>query len=104
MAVATLAQLKAYGFCAPAALVNATDKPIGIPTAYAIPAILDHAEAQAYIDDMARKRGYVLDYHKVMAKHDFPVLQATNGIVSAASSANAGVGCGNREMRSGVTW
>ncbi|UTX54647.1 carboxymuconolactone decarboxylase family protein [Leucobacter aridicollis] len=33
---------------------------------------------------MARKRGYVLDYHKVMAKHDFEVLQAANGLVSAA--------------------
>lgn len=42
------------------------------------------ANAQEYINDMARKRGYVLDYHKVMAKHDFPVLQAANGIVSAA--------------------
>ncbi|MGY1828658.1 MULTISPECIES: carboxymuconolactone decarboxylase family protein [unclassified Blastococcus] len=41
-------------------------------------------DPQAYIDDMARSRGYVLDYHKVMAKHDFPVLQAANGLVSAA--------------------
>jgi len=41
-------------------------------------------EAQDYIDDMARKRGYVLDYHKVMAKHDFPVLKAANHVVSAA--------------------
>lgn len=41
-------------------------------------------EAQDYIDEMARSRGYVLDYHKVMAKHDFPVLQAANGLVSAA--------------------
>lgn len=41
-------------------------------------------DPQAYIDDMARTRGYVLDYHKVMAKHDFPVLQAANGIVNAA--------------------
>jgi len=41
-------------------------------------------DAQQYIDDMARKRGYVLDYHKVMAKQDFPVLQAANGIVNAA--------------------
>jgi 4-carboxymuconolactone decarboxylase len=41
-------------------------------------------DAQAYIDDMAAKRGYVLDYHKVMAKQDFPVLQAANGLVSAA--------------------
>ncbi|MCD4526609.1 carboxymuconolactone decarboxylase family protein [Nocardioides sp. cx-173] len=40
--------------------------------------------AQAYIDDMARKRGYVLDYHKTMAAHDFDVLKAANGLVSAA--------------------
>ena len=41
-------------------------------------------EAQAYIDDMARKRGYVLDYHKIMAKQDFRVLQATNELVNSA--------------------
>lgn len=41
-------------------------------------------EKQAYIDEMVRKRGYVLDYHKVMAAHDFEVLQAANGLVSAA--------------------
>ncbi|MGN7861243.1 carboxymuconolactone decarboxylase family protein [Microbacterium sp. 22303] len=40
--------------------------------------------AQSYIDDMATKRGYVLDYHKVMAAADFPVLQAANHVVSAA--------------------
>ncbi|MFC7404609.1 carboxymuconolactone decarboxylase family protein [Georgenia alba] len=40
--------------------------------------------AQQYIDDMATSRGYVLDYHKVMAKHDFDVLQAANGVVKAA--------------------
>ncbi|MGN6403335.1 carboxymuconolactone decarboxylase family protein [Sinomonas sp.] len=45
----------------------------------------DHpVSPQEYIDDMARDRGYVLDYHKVMAKHDFPVLQAANHVVSAA--------------------
>ncbi|MDP9474777.1 MAG: carboxymuconolactone decarboxylase family protein [Actinomycetota bacterium] len=33
---------------------------------------------------MARKRGYVLDYHKVMAAQDYEVLQAANGIVDAA--------------------
>ncbi len=33
---------------------------------------------------MARKRGYVLDYHKVMAKHDYTVLKAANGLVEAA--------------------
>lgn len=36
---------------------------------------------QEYIDEMARVRGYVLDYHKVMAKSDFEVLQATNDLV-----------------------
>lgn len=41
-------------------------------------------EAQDYIDEMARARGYVLDYHKVMARQDFDVLKATNGLVSAA--------------------
>ena len=41
-------------------------------------------EKQAYIDEMAKKRGYVLDYHKVMAAQDFEVLQAANGIVDAA--------------------
>jgi len=41
-------------------------------------------EPQDYIDEMARKRGYVLDYHKVMAKHDFDVLRAANGLVDAA--------------------
>jgi 4-carboxymuconolactone decarboxylase len=40
--------------------------------------------AQEYIDDMAARRGYVLDYHKVMAAADFPVLQAANHVVSAA--------------------
>ncbi|WP_234834916.1 carboxymuconolactone decarboxylase family protein [Mycolicibacterium stellerae] len=40
--------------------------------------------AQEYIDEMAATRGYVLDYHKVMAQHDFPVLQAANGLVGAA--------------------
>jgi 4-carboxymuconolactone decarboxylase len=41
-------------------------------------------EKQSYVDEMVRKRGYVLDYHKIMAAHDFEVLQAANGLVSAA--------------------
>jgi 4-carboxymuconolactone decarboxylase len=41
-------------------------------------------EKQAYIDEMVRKRGYVLDYHKVMAANDYEVLQAANGLVNAA--------------------
>lgn len=39
--------------------------------------------AQAYIDGMARSRGYVLAYHKVMAEADFEVLSAANGLVDA---------------------
>jgi 4-carboxymuconolactone decarboxylase len=42
------------------------------------------SEPQSYIDEMARGRGYVLDYHKVMAAHDFEVLKAANGLVTAA--------------------
>ena len=41
-------------------------------------------EKQAYVDEMARERGYVLAYHKVMALHDFEVLQAANNLVQAA--------------------
>jgi 4-carboxymuconolactone decarboxylase len=41
-------------------------------------------EKQAYVDEMAEKRGYVLDYHKVMAERDFEVLQAANGLIEAA--------------------
>lgn len=40
-------------------------------------------EQQEYIDAMARDRGYVLPYHKVMAKQDFTALQAVDGMVHA---------------------
>jgi 4-carboxymuconolactone decarboxylase len=43
----------------------------------------DH-ERQAYIDAMARDRGYVLEYHKVMAAQDFEVLQKANAMIEAA--------------------
>jgi 4-carboxymuconolactone decarboxylase len=38
---------------------------------------------QAYIDDMVRKRGYVLDYHKYMANADYDVLMAANNLVDS---------------------
>ncbi len=41
-------------------------------------------EAQAYLDAMVARRGYVLDYHKAMAANDFPVLQAADRLVSVA--------------------
>jgi len=40
-------------------------------------------EKQAYIDDMARRRGYVLGYHKGMAAADFEVLKAADALVGA---------------------
>lgn len=41
------------------------------------------SEPQAYIDDMVRKRGYVLDYHKYMAQADYDVLKAANNLVDS---------------------
>lgn len=41
-------------------------------------------QKQEYVDAMARERGYVLDYHKIMANHDFEVLGAANELVSRA--------------------
>jgi 4-carboxymuconolactone decarboxylase len=40
--------------------------------------------AQRYLDDMVARRGYVLDYHRVMAANDFPVLRAADDLVTAA--------------------
>ena len=38
---------------------------------------------QSYIDDMARRRGYVLEYHKIMANADYLALIAANDLVEA---------------------
>jgi hypothetical protein len=38
---------------------------------------------QAYIDEMVRRRGYVLDYHKYMANADYDVLVAANNLVDS---------------------
>lgn len=40
-------------------------------------------DPQAYLDKMARARGYVLDYHKGLAAADFDVLKATNELIVA---------------------
>ncbi len=42
------------------------------------------AEKQAYVDDMVRRRGYVLPYHQAMAEADLSVMKAADGLVSAA--------------------
>ena len=43
----------------------------------------DRSDAQQYVDDMVRRRGYVLDYHRVMAANDIDVLKAADRLVSA---------------------
>lgn len=42
------------------------------------------SEQQEFVDSMARERGYVLEYHKVMAKQDYATLKAINNLVKAA--------------------
>lgn len=42
------------------------------------------SEEQDYIDEMVRRRGYVLDYHKYLANADYPVLAKFNSLVDAA--------------------
>lgn len=44
----------------------------------------DDDARQAYVDDIVRRRGYVLPYHKVMAAEDLDVLRAADGLVQAA--------------------
>ncbi|RLV57225.1 carboxymuconolactone decarboxylase family protein [Aeromicrobium phragmitis] len=41
-------------------------------------------DAQDYVDDIARRRGYVLEYHQRMAAADVDVLRAADGLVTAA--------------------
>lgn len=46
-------------------------------------AVSDSPEV-AYVENMVRRRGYALMYHRVLARHDLPVLQAADELVSAA--------------------
>ena len=41
------------------------------------------ADQQAYINDIVRRRGYVLDYHKFLTCQDFPVMQAADNLIHA---------------------
>lgn len=38
-------------------------------------------ERRAYLDDMVRARGYVLDYHRVLAEQDFEALRSFNTLI-----------------------
>jgi 4-carboxymuconolactone decarboxylase len=42
------------------------------------------SEKQAYIDDMVRQRGYVLDYHRVLTQHDFDFMKKSNELIESA--------------------
>lgn len=41
-------------------------------------------ERQAYLQKMQEERGYILDFHKVMAEEDFEFLKGYNALLSAA--------------------
>lgn len=38
-------------------------------------------EKQAYLDQLVKDRGYVLDYHKVLIKHDFNAMVSINRLL-----------------------
>jgi 4-carboxymuconolactone decarboxylase len=41
-------------------------------------------EAQTFLEDMVRRRGYVHEFHRVLAEHDLEFLQAYEGLLEAA--------------------
>lgn len=55
-------------------------------------------DAQEYIDQIARKRGSVLDFHRIMAKHDFPTLQATDELTRATVLADRSLEAPTKEL------
>ncbi len=38
-------------------------------------------ERREYLNELVEKRGYALDYHKVLAEQDFDALKAFNGLI-----------------------
>ena len=45
---------------------------------------MTNPDAQEYLDDMVRERGYVLDYHKRLVGADFEFARAVNDVIDAA--------------------
>ena len=45
---------------------------------------MSQTQARAYLDDMVRERGYVLEYHKRLVAADYEFARAANEIVDAA--------------------
>jgi 4-carboxymuconolactone decarboxylase len=56
------------------------------------------ASPQQYINDMVASRGYVLDYHKIMASNDYEVLQAANNLIHAAYLKERGLDRRTKEL------
>jgi 4-carboxymuconolactone decarboxylase len=44
---------------------------------------MEENEAQVYVDGMYQKRGYILDFHKILAAEDFDFLKAYNQSIEA---------------------
>ena len=55
-------------------------------------------EAQQYVDEMVRARGYVLRYHQIMAASDYEVLKAANNLISAAYLSERRLSRGTKEL------
>ena len=45
---------------------------------------MENNEAQLYVDRMYQERGYILDFHKILAAEDFDFLKAYNQSVEAS--------------------
>ncbi len=55
-------------------------------------------DAQDYVDAMQRERGYILDFHKVLAAEDLPFLKSYNELVEAAYTAAPEVDAKTKEL------
>ena len=45
---------------------------------------MSNETARAYLQEMKDKRGYLLDYHKVLVSEDLPFMQGVNELLAAA--------------------
>ncbi len=41
-------------------------------------------EAKAYLEEMKQRRGYVLDYHKILVAEDLPFMKALNAALAVS--------------------
>ena len=55
-------------------------------------------ERQAFVDKMYRDRGYILDFHKVMAAEDFDFLKAYNQLIEAGYTKQRALDAKTKEL------